>query len=107
MSQHILNDISTITKIPAKVFTSLTNLANLCIGSEIADAKVQGQEAIILDIGVGTLSVDLTTMQCKFVPSKDLKASIKLACSTDTDPLAFEFEQALTDKLITVCEEVI
>ena len=107
MSQHILNDISTITKTPAKIFTSLTNLANLCIGSEIADAKAQGQTAITLDLGIGTLGVDLTTMQCKFIPSRDLKQAIKTACSTDTDPLAFEFEQALTDKLIAVCEEVI
>lgn len=107
MSQHILTDLGTITKVPAKIFTSLTDLANLCIGSEIADAKAQGQTSISIDIGIGVLGIDLITMQCKFVPSKDLKNSIKTACTTATDPLAIEFDQALTDKLITLCAEVI
>ena len=45
-------------------------------------------------------------MQCKFVPGKDLKTAIKNSLNSNTDPLELALEQALTDKLLAVCEEV-
>ena len=46
-------------------------------------------------------------MQCKFVPSKDLKTAIKNSLNSNIDPLELALEQAFTEKLLAVCEEAI
>ena len=63
--------------------------------------------APIINIGIGTLSIDLINMQSKFVPSKDLKSTIKLGVTSGIDPLECVLEQALAEKLINFCNEVI
>ena len=104
---NLINDIGTLLKIPSKVTTELISKANLCIGSIINDAKLAGEQTVIINIGIGTLSVDLIDMQCKFVPSKDLKTAIKNSLSEDKDPLELALEQALADKLLATVEEAI
>ena len=61
---NIVNDISTLTRVPNKVLTELTHKANLCIGNIISEAKELGEQAVIINIGIGTLSIDLIDMQC-------------------------------------------
>jgi hypothetical protein len=104
---NIISDISTLTRVPNKVLTELAHKANLCIGNIIKEAKEAEDQAVIINIGIGTLSIDLLDMQCKFVPSKELKATIKASLQSDQDLLELELEQALIDKLLTICEEVI
>jgi len=103
---NLINDIGTLLKIPNKVTTEIIQKANLCIGSVISDAKLAGEQAVIINIGIGTLSVDLIDMQCKFVPSKDLKAAIKTSITDNIDPLEKELEETLINKLIAAVEEV-
>ena len=104
---NVINDVGTLLKLPSKVTTEVIQKANLCIGSIISDAKLAGDQTVIINIGIGTLSVDLIDMQCKFVPSKDLKATIKTSLSEEKDPLELELEQALADKLLAACEEAL
>jgi hypothetical protein len=44
-------------------------------------------------------------MQCKFVPSKELKSAIKYSLQDKKDLLELELEQALIEKLLTICDE--
>ena len=74
---NLVTDVGTLLKLPNKVTTELVHKANLCIGSIINDAKLAGEQTVIINIGIGTLSIDLVDMQCKFVPGKDLKMAIK------------------------------
>lgn len=104
---NILNDVGTLLKIPTKVSTELTDKACLCISSTISEAKRRGDTQVTVGIGIGTLSVNLVDMQCKFVPGKNLKAAIKNALSSPVDPLEHILEQAFADKLLAICEEVI
>ena len=104
---NITNDVGMLLKLPAKVSKELTDKACLCISSAICDAKRNGETQITLGIGIGTLSVDLLDMQCKFVPGKNLKTAIKAALASQTDPLEIALEKALADRLLTICEEVI
>lgn len=104
---NLVNDVGTLLKLPNKVTTEVIHKANLCIGSIINDAKLAGEQAVIINIGIGTLSIDLVDMQCKFVPSKDLKTAIKNSLNSNVDPLELALEQAFTDKLLAVCEEAI
>ena len=104
---NIISDISTLTRVPNKALTELSHKANLCIGNIISDARDAGEQAVIINIGIGTLSIDLIDMQCKFIPSKELKTTIKASLQSKQDPLELELEQALIDKLLTICDEVV
>ena len=104
---NLINDLGTLLKLPGKATTELTQKATLCIGSIISDAKLAGEQTVIINIGIGTLSVDLIDMNCKFVPSKDLKTAIKEGLNGEIDPLELALEQSLADKLLSVVEEAI
>ena len=104
---NVVNDLGTLTKVPNKILTELVHKLNLCIGSVIHDAKISGEEIVVINIGVGNLSVNLVDMNCKFTPSKDLKQAIKDSLADKVDPLELALEQDLADKLIAICEEVI
>lgn len=103
---NIISDVGTLLKIPTKITTELTNKACLCIGSAISEAKNAGETQVVLGIGLGTLSVNLVDMQCKFVPDKNLKAAIKTALASQSNPVELALEQAFIDKLLAICEEV-
>ena len=104
---NITSDVSTLLKIPAKVTKELTDKACLCISSVICDAKRRDETQVSIGIGIGTLSIDLINMQCKFLPGKNLKTAIKNSLTSPTDPLEQALEQALADRLLAICEEVI
>lgn len=102
---NIINDLATYTRVPTKVLNELTAKAELCIGSAIHDALLEKETATVLDIGIGTLSVNLVDMDCKFVPSKELKAVIKKSLSEQIDPAELILEESLIQKLLTIYEE--
>ena len=104
---NIVNDVGTLLRIPTKITTELTDKACLCIGSAISEAKGRGETYTSVNIGLGTLSIDLVNMQCKFVPGKNLKTAIKSAVTSTGDPLEHMLEQAFVDKLLAICDEVI
>lgn len=104
---NIMSDVGTLLKIPTKVTTELTDKACLCIGSAINEAKRRGDTITTLNIGIGTLSIDLLDMQCKFVPGKNLKTAIKAALNSSENPLELALDQAFTEKLLAICTEVI
>lgn len=104
---NIISDIGTLLRIPTKITSELADKACLCIGTAICDAKNRGETQTTLNIGIGSLSIDLVDMQCKFIPGKNLKAAIKQAQTAPYDPLELMLEKTLADKLIAICEEVI
>lgn len=106
-TQNVINDVSTLLRVPNKTLEELVNKTNLCIGSIISDAMLTGEKAVLINVGIGVLSINLADMQCKFIPSKGLKTTIKKSLETQIDPVECALEQALADKLIAVCAEVI
>lgn len=104
---NLINDVGTLLRIPTKVTTELTDKACLCIGNAISEAKRNGDSQMVLNIGIGTLSINLVDMECKFVPGKNLKTAIKTALTSTIDPLELTLEQIFADKLLDICDEVI
>lgn len=104
---NIVNDLSVVTRVPNKILEQLVEKTELCIGSAIHDALKAGETATVLNIGIGTLSVDLVDMQCKFIPSKELRAVIKKSLTDNVDPLELVLEDALVQKLINIYDEVL
>jgi hypothetical protein len=104
---NVVNDLGTLLRIPNKVMSELSSKECLCIGSIIHEASKAGEQVVVINIGIGTLSVNLVDMQCKFVPGKELKNAIKRSLTSEIDPLELVLEQALSEKLIAACEEVL
>ena len=103
---NIITDVNNMLRLPTKVSNELVAKMCLCIGSAISEAKARGETQTV-GIGIGYLSVNLVDMQCKFVPGKELKTSIKRALDSQIDPLELVLEQAFSDKLLAMCEEVL
>ena len=103
----MVSDVSTLTRVPNRILESLADKMNLCIGSAIHDAIANNEQIVIVNIGIGTLSVNLADMQCKFVPSKELKATIKRCISEKVDPLEMQLEEDLYQKLLSLYKEVL
>ena len=51
---NLVTDVRTLLKLPNKVTTELVHKSNLCIGSIINDAKLAGEQTIIINVGIGT-----------------------------------------------------
>lgn len=105
--ENIISNLSTITKIPVKLWNEIIKKECLCIGSAISDSISAGEDIAVLNIGIGTLSVELKTKECKFIPSKELKNTIKKSIDSNIDPLEFELEQEIIEKLLKICDEVL
>lgn len=102
---NIINNLSTLTTVPTKILTKLTEKEILCIGSAVSDAIKNEEDAVVLNIGFGTLSIELKTGLCKFLPSNELKNTIKKCINNKIDPLEENLEQAIIDKLLKIYEE--
>jgi len=107
--QHILSDISTLTRVPNKIMDYLSDMAVICITSAIADARLQQQDKLLLNIGIGTLAIDLISMEVKFVPSKELKKNIRAVVSGEEteDPVITYIDDEMVKKLCNICEEAV
>lgn len=107
--QHILSDISTLTRVPNKIMDYLSDMAVICITSAISDAKLNQQDKLLLNIGIGTLAVDLISMEVKFIPGKELKKNIRAVVSGEEmeDPVITYIGDEMVKKLCNICEEVV
>ncbi len=103
---NIVTDVNNLLRLPTKVSNELVAKMCLCIGSIISEAKAKGETQVSVGIGIGYLSINLVDVQCKFIPGKELKAAIKKSLDSPADPLELVLEQAFTNKLLTMCEEV-
>lgn len=106
-SVNIPSDVGTILRLPNKVTSELSDKACLCIGSAISAAKAAGESQTAVNIGIGQLCINLLDMQCKFVPGANLKNAIKTALADGINPLELKLEQAFTEKLLAICDEVL
>ena len=104
---NIMNDVGTLLKLPTKVTNELTEKACLCISSAISEAKRNGEAQLTVGIGIGSLSINLVDMQCKFVPGKNLKTAIKTALTSEENELEVTLEKVFAEKLIALCAEVL
>lgn len=99
---NIINDLSTLTRVPYKILDDLNKKEALCIGSALYEAKLEQEEVVILNIGIGNLSIELNTGLCKFLPSRELKTIIKKCLTNGVDPLQIALEDSIREKLLNI-----
>ncbi len=105
--QNVITDLSVLLGLPVNVLTQLVDKIDLCIGDIIIHAKNNKDQIVVINIGIGNLSINLAEMQCKFVPSKKLKATIKDCLEENINPLELQLEDEFRDKLIKLFEKEI
>ena len=106
--QNLVDDVGTLLKLTNKTMEELVNKSNLCIGSIIHEAVSAGEKSVLINIGIGALSIDLVDMQCKFLPSAKLKAAIKKSLANPAvDPLELVLSDAVSEKLVAACLEAL
>jgi hypothetical protein len=106
--QNLPDDIATLMRLTNKTMEELVSKANLCIGSIIHEAIIAGEKTVIINIGIGSLSIDLVDMQCKFIPSTKLKATIKKSLTNpEVDLLELALSEAVSEKLIAATMEAL
>ena len=106
--QNLPDDIGTLLRLPNKTMEELISKANLCIESIIHEAIMAEEKVVIINIGIGALSIDLVDMQCKFIPSTKLKATIKRSLTNpETDLLELALSEAVSEKLIAATLEAL
>lgn len=106
-SKNIITDLSILLGLPINILNHLVDKIDLCIGDIISNAKKNKDQAVVINIGIGSLSINLVEMQCKFVPSKKLKTVIKNCLEEDVSPLELQLEEEFRDKLIKLFEKEI
>lgn len=104
---NVVKDVASYTKIPPKTLSLILDKFALCIGSAVHEAALNEEDAAVLNIGLGTLSIDLSTKKLKFVPSRELSAAIKRGLEEGVDPIEMSLTQEVVDKLLQICDEAL
>lgn len=104
---NILSDLSTLTTVPTKALTELVRYECLCIGNAVKQATLQEKNKLVLNIGLGALCINITTMECKFLPSSELKNTIKTCLAGKQDLLMKAVEDSISEKLLKLYEGVL
>ena len=106
---NIISDISTVSTIPENSLIKLIPIANKCISHAIFESLESKQEITELDIGIGTLLIQLfdENIKFKFIPSQKLEDTITSTISTGKSDLTYTVEEALKNKILYAYKNLI
>lgn len=102
MKYSLIEDLSTLTTIPALNLGQLSKKAIYCICDSVDSSILKGENLVDINIGIGTLSilVDNDVIQYRFVPSNSLESNIKKTVVEGKNPLVEKAEKLLAKKII-------
>lgn len=107
-TNNIIKDISTLTKVPAKIWKQLLEKLRLCISSATYDAVLANEETAIIEVPeLGIFSINIVSQQIKFLPSKALRADLKNCLVHKVDPLELSLDSAIVDKLMSIYKDTL
>lgn len=106
---NVINNVSNLYNLPTKQVDKIINTAENVICHDVLQAYIRKQGYIILDIGIGTLTVDITNdyLEYKFVPSKNLESKLVNTLDTKQDILIQNIEQSIVAKITNAYKELI
>lgn len=101
MNASLKDDLSTLTTIKDSTLSKLTKEINYCITDAVCKSIYNEETETNIDIGIGTLTIrfDNNQVRYRFVPSKELEASIASAIIEEKNVLVTALETSLVDKL--------
>lgn len=105
----LIKDVSTLTTIPEKYLEKLLDKFHYAICDNIVEGVLEGKSLIELNIGIGTLYINIleNSVKYKFVPSPKLESNIRDIIIKETNPLELKLESNLVDKITNIYKEYI
>ena len=109
MIKNVISDLSVLTTIPENTFNKLVRKINYIICDSVIDAKLDSDNLLELNLGIGTLYIQVASDQCKykFLPSNDLNNLLKNTLETGENPLENILENSLINKLSNTYKDLI
>lgn len=108
MKRKLLLDISTIYSIRATIIDKITELAEACICDYIVETKLNDDDLLEINIGIGKLSLLILkdSIEYQFIPSNKLEKLIINTVTSMKSPLINISEEGIEQKLISTYKEL-
>ncbi len=108
-TRNIIEGLSVLTSINAKVFNKLSDLAIYCITDEVNDSNLSDVKLTSIDIGIGILNIfeDGDKVKYGFVPSAKLEEGVKNTIIRKENALEVVVESTLKNKLVNTYKELV
>lgn len=106
---NLNEDLAILTTIPAKQLARLGDRAGYCIANAVAEARLQNQDSIEYNIGIGTLCIRLLEqgIQYTFKPSAQVEEDVRAAFQGRTSSLTGLVENVLVDRITNAYKDLI
>ena len=106
---NLIKDIATITLIKFPIFSKLINVSEVCICDYVNTSQIKGSDIIEVDIGIGTLFINIANDEIlyKFVPSKKLEKKLVKTIVDGKSPIIDKVENKLNNKILNTYKELL
>ena len=104
----LVDDLATITTIPKEALVKLLKRAEYCLSDSIVEQRLNNNEVIELDIGIGSILLKLVDedIKFKFVPSDDFRQIVKTSFNGENS-LSNVLEKNLVTKVTKAYKDLL
>lgn len=104
----LLEDVSKISCIQYLSLQRLVDYEVKCISQDILEAKNSDDDTVVINIGIGNLTINFSddNIKYRFSPLETLDSAIKNAIKNNKSYLIDDIEQSLLNKLNTTYKEL-
>ena len=105
---NLNQDLADLTTIPKLQIDNLNKIQNSLICHYVAEAKQNGEDLIVIDIGLGTVSIKLEQeeIKYKFTPSHKLEVGVKHTVTHGESPLVVDAETVIRDRICNAYKDL-
>ena len=108
-SRSLIDDLSTLTTIPATNLNQLVQKSVYCICDDIEEAVLGQHNMAEIDLGIGKLYVHIQDklVQYKFIPNQALDSAVKDTIINHKNPLTDVAEETLVHRILNTYKSFI
>ena len=101
MKSNVIEELSTLTTVSQTTLHALADKVNYCICNAVESTLFNRENLAEIDLGIGTLLIQIgdDEIKYKFLPSKQLADNLVKTIYDEQNPLVFELEKSLVNKL--------
>jgi hypothetical protein len=105
---NIIKDTAVLTTVPEKAIKKIIEKMIYSINEAVVEARLTGEKIVELDIGLGTLLINLEddTIRYKFIPGEKLEESVKNSFINQQNLLEDALDASIVDKLTNIYKEL-
>ena len=106
---NLIEDVSKLTTIPIKSLNSLSDTFIYCIIDAVKESKLNGEDTVNLDLGIGNICIKLLDkeLKYKFIPSDKMNKGMSDLFNKGLNSLENVLESSLVDKIVNTYKDLI